>query len=109
MTNTELSEQEFERHVQHARQRLCGDDPLEEWESRLQEDVNEWATIHRHRLSDDEWKAVAHMEHPDDTMVIRYMTGDLFIRGLKETAMAVAELRECAREIVDGVFAGTDD
>lgn len=98
-----MTEPEFELLVQQARRRLCGGGPLEPWESELRADVDDWVSSRSPRLSREEWEAVAHADHPDDYMVIRYMTGDLYIRGWKRNALAVAELRECAREIVDGV------
>ena len=102
-----VTEPEFERLVQRARQTINGELPLSDRDSKVKRLVDDWVAANQYSLRKEDWESVVHSDHPDDTMVVRYMTGDLFIRGLKETAMAVAELRECANDILDGTFTHT--
>ena len=105
--DSSITEPEFERLVQRARQTLSGELPLSDHDSKVKRLVDDWVAVNRYSFRKEDWESVVHSDHPDDTMVIRYMTGDLFIRDIRESAFAVAELRECAGDILDGTFTHT--
>lgn len=102
--DSSTTEPEFERLVQRARQTINGELPLSDRDSKVKRLVDDWVAAHLYSFRKEDWESVVHSDHPDDTMVIRYMTGCLFIRDIRESAFAVAELRECAQEVLDGTF-----
>ena len=98
------------RMIADAHERLCSAEELSPWESGVQEDANGWFAGNCRIHSRDEWESVAtgRGAKVEDDMV-----SDLELSDPEEVALAIAELRECARELVDGVcdpeLAAADD
>ena len=99
----DYSEEEFDRMERHAFQRLCGDEPLEEWEERVQEAASDWFSCNAPRWTREDWENVAHRNHPDDWIVLQYMEKECGCTDVRSAALACAEVREAAREYLDGV------